>query len=151
MALFQKSFFNKSETARIQNAITEAENMTSGEIRVFVEKNCPIEPYDRALFVFHHLELHKRVRKNSVLLYFAYGHKKFAVVGDEDIHKKVGVNFWNEVRDICIGYFKKEEYAEGLVRGIELAGEKMKAHFPHQAHDHDGEKKSDMIINGLDG
>ena len=32
-------------------------------------------------------------------------------------------------------HFKKQEFTEGLQKGIEMAGEKLKSHFPLQSND----------------
>ena len=34
-----------------------------------------------------------------------------------------------------LSHFKKQEFTEGLCKGIEMAGEKLKSHFPLQSND----------------
>jgi uncharacterized membrane protein len=140
------SFISKDEREHLRKAIVDAEAMTSGEIRVYIEKECPGDPFPRAVHLLHKLEMHQKAHRNAVLFYLAYAHKKFAVVGDEGIHKKVEPDFWDKIKDICIESFKKNEYAAGLVNGIMLAGAKLKEQFPHQAGDVN-ELPDDIIEN----
>jgi uncharacterized membrane protein len=96
MSIFRKKeFFTEKQQSVIVEAIRAAERMTSGEIRLYVEHRCRfVDPMHRAHEVFTHLQLHKSVHRNAVLLYVALTDKQFAILGDEGIHNKVGDNFW---------------------------------------------------------
>ena len=61
------------EKKNIINAIHEAEDLTSGEIKVHIEEHCPnLDPGKRALELFKYLSLHKTALRNGVLIYLAY-------------------------------------------------------------------------------
>ena len=79
--------------------------------------------------------MHRTDLKNGVLFYLATDDRKFAVLGDKGINERVPDNFWNNVRDTMRAHFKKNEFAEGLSQGIQLAGEQLKMFFPRQAND----------------
>ena len=117
---------------QIVNAIKEAETNTSGEIRVHIENTCDIPVLDRATQVFAYLHMHQTALRNGVLFYVALKSHKFAVLGDAGINAVVPPNFWNEITNMVIGYFKEEKYAEGLAKGILMAGEQLKNYFPHK-------------------
>ena len=122
----------------IVQAIQEAERNTSGEIRVHIENNCEMEVLDRATQVFAYLHMHQTELRNGVLFYVALKSHKFAVLGDAGINAVVPPNFWQEVTNLVIGYFKEGKYAEGLRKGVLMAGEQLKAYFPHKGeHDRD--------------
>lgn len=129
---------------QIVNAIKEAEKNTSGEIRVHIENTCDIDVLDRATQVFAYLHMHQTALRNGVLFYVALKSHKFAVLGDAGINAVVPPNFWNEVTSLVIGYFKEQKYAEGLSKGILMAGEQLKAYFPHKGESDINELKNDI-------
>jgi len=128
-------FFNESQKKQIVDAIKEAENNTSGEIRVHIESQCKGDVLDRAAQVFAKLEMHKTVLRNGVLLYLAIETRSFAIIGDSGINKVVESGFWDSTKEVMLGYFKTGDYTQGLVHGILKAGEQLKTHFVHQADD----------------
>lgn len=130
-----RNFFSSEQTKAIESAIKSAEENTSGEIRVHIENRCKGEAMDCALGIFHKHGMHKTLLRNAVLFYVAVKDKKFAVVGDEGIHKNVPEGFWNLVRDKMLEKFKEEKFSEGLCHGIEMTGKELKKYFPHFASD----------------
>jgi uncharacterized membrane protein len=129
------SFFTKEEQARILSAVKEAEDETSGEIRVHIETSCSGEVLDRAAWVFGKLGMHKTALRNGVLFYLAVADRKFAIIGDAGINAKVPKDFWDKAKDIMLGNFKAGNFTEGLSKGILMAGEQLKTHFPHESDD----------------
>jgi len=66
-----EDFLSHKEEEEIIAAIREAENNTSGEIRVHIEKASKIDVYARALEVFHYLKMDTTKLRNGVLIYLA--------------------------------------------------------------------------------
>jgi uncharacterized membrane protein len=130
-----RSFFTKQQKEDISLAIKSAELDTSGEIRVHVEEKCNIDVLDRASGLFEKLDMHKTEMRNGVLFYLALKNRKFAVLGDAGINKVVPENFWDKVRDKMLNHFRDNQFTEGLVAGIELAGQQLKQYFPYQKDD----------------
>ena len=128
-------FFTAEQKIIIEAAVREAELNTSGEIRVHVENSFTGELLDRAATVFARLGMHKTEQRNGVLFFLAIRKKQFAVIGDAGINRLVPDNFWDEIKSILERHFKNGEYAQGLSRGIILAGEQLKKHFPRQQSD----------------
>jgi len=127
--------FTKEQQQRIVKAIEQAELNTSGEIRVHIEKSCKIDVLDRAADVFALLKMHKTQLRNGVLFYFAISDRKFAILGDAGINSKVPNNFWDSIKEEMLVLFKQSDITSGLEKGILLAGEKLKEHFPLQKND----------------
>lgn len=127
--------FTKEQQQRIVKAIEQAELNTSGEIRVHIEKSCKIDVLDRAADVFALLKMHKTQLRNGVLFYFAISDRKFAILGDAGINSKVPYNFWDSIKEEMLVLFKQGDITSGLEKGILLAGEKLKEHFPLQKND----------------
>lgn len=128
-------FFSDLQQQAIIKSIENAELNTSGEIRLHVEDTCKIDPVKRAIEVFEKLGMHETKLKNGVLFYLAVKDKKIAIIGDKGINDVVPTNFWDEVKNEIISHFKNNEFSKGISKGIELAGEKLKTHFPFQSDD----------------
>jgi len=137
------AIFNDDEQARIHAAIQGAEQHTSGQLRVCIEKSCNENVLDRAAKYFHQLDMHKTKHRNGVLIYVAVNDKKFAIIGDGGINKKVPANFWDDVKEDMLEHFKAGKLVEGITTGIAIAGEHLKKYFPH--HKGDTNELSDDI------
>jgi len=128
-------FFTTEQKKEITEAIKSAELNTSGEIRIHIESRCKIDVLDRASVIFSQLKMHKTEQRNGVLFYVAIDDHKFAILGDVGINEKVPDNFWDSETETVINHFKEEKYTEGLCKGIIMAGEQLKKHFPYQSDD----------------
>ena len=129
------TFFTKEQQAQILAAVKEAENKTSGEIRIHIETFCNEDVLDRAAWIFKKLRMHNTSERNGVLFYLAISDKKFAVIGDAGINSKVPAGFWDDVKDLLQTKFREGKFTEGLSEGIILAGVHLKRHFPHSKDD----------------
>lgn len=130
-----ENFFSKEQKKQITDAIAAAELNTSGEIKLHVEGYCKIDVLDRAAYVFEKLEIHKTAQRNGVLFYLAVNDHKFAILGDAGINQVVPDDFWDLIKETMLGYFKEGKFADGLSKGILMAGEQLKANFPYQKDD----------------
>ena len=131
------SFFSKFDSDRIVAAIAAAEKTTSGEIRVHVTRRVPEDLEQRAARRFELLGMTKTAERNGVLIYIAPRARQFRILGDSGVHEKCGEDFWKEVAAAMEALFRRGEFTEGVVRGIERAGEVLARHFPHRADDRD--------------
>ena len=139
-------FLNAADEEIIIAAIKEAENNTSGEIRVHIEKNTKKPPMDRALEVFYVLEMDQTEQRNGVLIYIASESKKFAILGDKGINKLVPDDFWDTEKELMLSHFKKGDFAKGLELAIIEVGKKIKDFFPYKSNDTN--ELSDEISKG---
>jgi uncharacterized membrane protein len=130
-----KKFFSKEQQESIQKAISAAELNTSGEIRVHIDDECKGDVLATAAIVFSDLRMDKTKLRNGVLFYLSVNDQMFAIIGDKGINEKVPVDFWDNIRDNMLAHFKQEQFTEGLNKGIAMAGEKLKAHFPLETGD----------------
>lgn len=130
-----KKFFTSEQQNSIKQAIAAAELNTSGEVRVHIDDTCKEDVLDKAANMFHQLKMDKTALRNGVLFYLAVTDHKFAILGDKGINEKVPTDFWDNIKDVMLDHFKKQQFTEGLCKGIEMAGEKLKSHFPLQTND----------------
>jgi len=125
-----EKFLTAAQEQEVVDSIRAAEKQTSGEIRVHMESTCAGNAYDRAQELFHLLKMDNTRQANGVLFYLAVDNRKFAVLGDRGINEVVGANFWNSIKEVMEARFRESEFKNGLVAGIEMAGEKLAAYFP---------------------
>jgi uncharacterized membrane protein len=130
-----QDFFSAEEKLNIQHAIEQAERNTSGEIRVHLENKCTTDPTERAIVVFNELKMYKTKLRNGVLFYLAIDDHKFALIGDKGINETVEIGFWDSTRDLMLSHFKMGEFTQGLCEAIDLAGQRLKTHFPYKQDD----------------
>jgi uncharacterized membrane protein len=135
MMVNPKDFFSVEQKLKVENAIKTAELNTSGEIRVHLDKICKADVLDCAANIFEKLKMHKTELRNGVLFYLSINNRKFAILGDVGINLKVAEDFWDNIKIEISKHFSEGEFAKGLEKGILMAGEQLKKHFPHQADD----------------
>lgn len=130
----EQDFFTEEERKLIVQSIKAAEQSTSGEIRVHVEKHCQKDVLDRATEVFATLGMHKTKLRNGVLFYLAVEDHQFAIIGDAGINKVVTDHYWGDIKDHMKDRFVAGQLSLGLCEGIEMAGQQLKTHFPSRAN-----------------
>ena len=130
-----EDFLTVAQEQEIIEAIRLAEENTSGEIRVHLEKSLDKEALERAREVFCFLKMDETKQNNGILFYVAVDDKKFSILGDKGIDAVVPDNFWDSVRDLVINQFKKGNFTEGLKQGIMETGLKLKHYFPYDSND----------------
>lgn len=130
-----EDFLTKLQEQSLIEAIQLAENNTSGEIRVHIEKTVDKPPLERALEVFYFLKMDKTKQRNGVLIYIAVESKKFAILGDEGINNLVPAGFWDSEKELILAHFQKGEFAKGIELAIKEVGQKLVEFFPYQSND----------------
>ena len=135
--------FSEQEQQQIRIAIEKAEKATSGEIRICIEKKCKGEVLDEAANYFTKLEMNQTALRNGVLIYVATDDHKFAIIGDAGINRVVPKDFWDNAKENMLESFKAGDLAGGIIKGITMAGQQLKAYFPNQ--DNDKNELSDDI------
>lgn len=130
-----ETFFSDAQKEAIRAVIAEAEEKTSGEIRVHIEEKCDGNAIAHAEKVFGNLKMHETAERNGVLFYLAIDSHVFAIYGDKGIHEKVTAQFWDAASAVMEKHFKEGKFTEGLVAGITMAGEQLATHFPFKTGD----------------
>ena len=130
MASTVEDFLTQTEEQEIVEAIRIAESNTSGEIRVHLERHTDLDPLTRAKEIFHILKMDNTKEENGVLIYIAVDDHRFAICGDRGINKKVPAHFWETTRDTMSASFKKGKFKQGIIEGVQHAGERLSIYFP---------------------
>ena len=145
MAFLFSNIFSAADKAKLVAAITQAELHTSGEIRLYMEANCPSEALDRAMEVFAELKMEQTELRNGILIYVAFKSKKVAIYGDTAIHRRLGNEFWNVCIARLIQDFKGKKYTSWLVHLIAELGVKLGHYLPIAATDQN-ELPNDIVF-----
>ena len=141
-----ESFLTPNQESSVIRAIVEAENNTSGEIRIHLENNTKKPSLERAKEVFLYLKMDDTKDRNGVLIYVGIANKQIAILGDEGINDLVPDNFWEEEIQLLKDFFIKNEFEEGFIAAVKKVGEKLQLFFPYQKDDTN--ELSDQISKG---
>ena len=130
-----KLFIEKLDNDRIVRAIGDAEQRTSGEVRVYVQRGEVEDPVAEARAQFEKLGMTATRQRNGVLVFVAPRSQKFAVIGDEGIHQRCGDGFWQHLVDAMALHFRAENFTDAVVHAIDRIGALLSEHFPRLPDD----------------
>ena len=143
-----KQFLNQLEHDRIVKAIREEETRSSGQIGVYIQRGeLPGDPVEAAQKRFQKSGMHKTLHRNAVLIFVAPRAHKFAVIGDEGIHRQCGNELWNRVVQKMGEHFRQERFTDALVDAVRDLGQVLAEQFPRQA----GEKGNGLPDDVIEG
>ena len=143
----KKTFFTHEEKQRVVEAIRNAEQRTSGEVRVYVEsRNAYMDPMDRAAEIFYNLKMDKTDERNAVLLYVAIKDKELALFGDEGIYNATGAEYWNAAVRNMLLEIKAHDIIGGMVHCISSVGEVLHEKFPYNKLDDKNELPDEIVF-----
>ncbi|HOZ39354.1 MAG: TPM domain-containing protein [Flavobacteriales bacterium] len=128
-------FLSATERLQVERAIGEAEQRTSGEIRVHFEDHIEDDVLDHAAFIFEELGMHRTRDRNGVLIYISVADRRVAVIGDKAINEAVPQGFWNDVVGVLKLHFAASRRADGLAEAVHMVGAKLQAFFPLRSDD----------------
>jgi uncharacterized membrane protein len=143
----QKEFFTVEEKRKVIEAIQQAEQRTSGEVRVFIESRCRyVDAIDRAAELFFHLGMDKTADRNGALVYVAVKDRQAAVFGDEGIHQRVGQKYWEDEVNKMMVCFKQSNLSDGLIQCVTDIGEALYQNFPYNRETDKNELPDDIVF-----
>lgn len=119
------------DVAAVEGAIGAAERATTGEIRVALSRFYFWGDVRRAAErTFARLRMNRTREHNAVLIFVAPWRRRFAIVGDDGIHRRVEDGFWDAIAVALAQAFHARDLTGGLVRAIETIGARLAVHFP---------------------
>lgn len=130
-----KKYLSPDETARVEQAIADAERRTSAELKLVLVRHCWRDIRDRAADVFRRHDLHRTREHNAVLILLVTSNREFLIYGDRGINGKVGPDYWWDVRDAMLAPFGEDRIGDGLCGGISMIADKLATHFPVREDD----------------
>lgn len=82
----------------ILRALRFVTRKSTGEVFVHISENgLERDPTDTALALFEEFEMTRTPDRNAVLIYLNRKTRKFSIIADEGIHRKVGQKYWDEL------------------------------------------------------
>ncbi len=130
-----REFLSRLQHEEIVAAIHQAEQKTSGEIRVFISRKPVEDPVRVAQAHFLRMGMDRTRQRNAVLIFVAPRSHKFAIIGDTGVHTRCGEAFWRELAEEMAGHFRHSEFTAGILQAIRKAGQLLARHFPHLPDD----------------
>lgn len=130
-----KEFLTEKQEQRIIEAIREAEQQTSGEIRIHIEQSSEQDPLERAAYIFHELGMDQTQLQNGVLIYIADEDHQAAIYAGKGIHQQVEEDYWSSILNQLIAHFKKQEFEQGIQETVRRVGKKLADLFPSDGRD----------------
>lgn len=140
-------YISKDDNDRIVSAVRQAEQRTSGEVRVFFETRCRfVNPVDRAAEIFFGLKMDLTEQRNGVLVYVAFRDHQFAIFADEGIYREMGKDYWNVEAKKMLEAFAKQDHVDGIVSVINDIGDALHLHFPYDRQVDRNELPDDIVF-----
>ena len=136
-----KRSFPRATMDAIEQAIKASEATHMGEIRFVVEAALDGQELlavhaqsarERAIDLFSHLRVWDTELNTGVLIYLLLADRQVEIVADRGIHAKVGANAWTSICQAMQTSFKKNNYQDGAVCGIQAITKLLTEHFPAQ-------------------
>jgi uncharacterized membrane protein len=123
------------ELRRVAATIAEAEEATSGEIRVNIHKRRSwserkLSLHDLAVKHFHLLGMHQTKEKTGVLIFLCIKDRAFHIVADEGINTKIHQEYWDALAETMARHFKTEKFCEGICFAVREIGALLAKEFP---------------------
>ncbi len=151
MSFFSKNILTEGEMNEIATVISSVEKETIGEIRVNIQKtrsfgDRKLSIYELAVQNFYKLGMDKTKDKTGVLIYLLLSDKKFQIIGDEGINKKVSKEFWDVLAMRMAEYFRENKFVEGISNTVREVGTVLKKEFPMKSGD-TNELSNDVVIS----
>jgi len=128
-------FFSKKEKTAIIQAVQSAELKTSGEIRVHLERRAREPFFEHAREIFEKIGMTNTKDRNGVLIFMGLASRRFAILGDKGSHERVPEGFWDDIALQMTQEFEKDLFADGIIKAIQLIGEKLQQYFPFERDD----------------
>ena len=83
----------------------------------------------KAVEQFAH-RLHSTAGRTGVLIFASLAERRVEIIGDEDIHAKVGDAVWDQAIKAALTEIKANDVAGGLIAAVAICGDALAAHFP---------------------
>ncbi|MCM2322215.1 MAG: TPM domain-containing protein [Oligoflexia bacterium] len=130
----------------IIEAIARAETGTTGEIRVHLTRSwIEKDAFAHAWSIFNRFAMFRTAQRNAVLLYVNLRKHKFAIVGDEGIHKAVGQRYWERVARNLSRNMGSTHYENAIALAVREIGEVLHQHFPTEVGGTNHNELSDEV------
>lgn len=134
-----KKNLSKEDLERISSEIKNAEEKTSAEIVVSIKRKIPFiykNNINKFLsYAFNFYKIYETKNRTGILIIFILKDKKFYIIGDEGINKKVQQKKWDEISNFVSSEIKNCGLLSGIINSIKLTSEIVAQNFPLEEFD----------------
>lgn len=95
---------------------------------------------------FERLGVHATRERNGALIFVVPARRRVVVLGDAGVHARVGQEYWESVAREVGEAFHEGHYSDGLLRAIEILGERLAQHFPNHPTDNPDELPNSVDV-----
>ncbi|MBL0058188.1 MAG: TPM domain-containing protein [Elusimicrobia bacterium] len=131
--------FSKGVLKVLGEAIRSSEKKHAGEIRFVVEATLPFRPLaagqsprERAVDLFSRLRVWDTEHNNGVLIYVLLADRDVEILADRGLNKRISPAEWESVCRSMEAHFRKGDFENGSLAGIDGATQLLARHFPPQ-------------------
>jgi uncharacterized membrane protein YgcG len=122
---------------QIETATAAGETRHRGQVRLAVEASLPpgrvfagLAPRERALEVFGLLRVWDTEENVGVLVYVLLADRDVEIVADRGIDRRVGPEAWEAICRTMEAAFRRGDFAQGALQGIDEINALLARHFP---------------------
>lgn len=137
---FINKYLSEEDLKSISAKISEIEKTTSGELvitikekRGWLEKTKSIRTLAEKEFIS--TKIAKTKAATGILIFMIFNAKEFCILADKKINELVEQSVWDKIANDMSTQFKKENFCNGILNGVEQTGKILAAHFPIQPGD----------------
>ena len=145
--------FPSEELAKIESAIAQSELKHSGEIRFAIESALPLKALwhdestpERAIEVFSLLRVWDTEDNNGILIYLLLADHKVEITADRNINKVVDSGEWQRICHVMETHFKRGNFGEGVIQGINEISQILEEYFPIKDNDQNELSNKPVIL-----
>ncbi len=117
------------QKAQIHDAMTRAERGTTARVAVRFIDDASVDAFERAKSEFEQQKMHTHKHKNAALILVAPNARKFAMIGDRELHDRVGDAFWEAGIAAMHTRFAAGDIPGAVVAGLDHLGVAFHEHF----------------------
>jgi uncharacterized membrane protein len=119
----------ETDRKRIDAALLRAQAGTSARIAVRIVPDRALDAFERAKSEFVDQGLHAHGAANAAPILVAPKACAFAVIGDRNLHERVGQAFWDETVGEMTKAFATRTPTDAIVLGVDRLGAAFHEHF----------------------
>ena len=132
-SLSPKTILDEHERRELAEVLQAAARRTSAAVKVVILRHGWGDIRSKAIQTFRAMGMDRAEARNGVLILVATADREYAIYGDRGIHRLVGQEFWDNVRDVMARSFEESEMGRGLCDAVTLAAGMLEQHFPDAA------------------
>lgn len=148
-----RACFPQSTLATVEQSVARGEKSHRGQVRFVVEAELTsgqlwagVTSRQRAIDVFSMLRVWDTEENNGVLLYVLLADRKVEIIADRGIHRQVGEERWRAIcKEIELRY-RRGEFLEGSVIGVDKISAELAHYFPGTGSDRNEQPDAPVVM-----